>query len=89
MGPALDLALRRHRAAAADLEKEALKQPKLTKKKARAVKYCGFPSRSPCIVFAEDTSRVKLACPCGSVVVERRGLGQVHVHKHVVQELEK
>ena len=37
MGPALDMALRRHRAAAADLEKEALKQPKLTKKKARAV----------------------------------------------------
>lgn len=35
MGPALDLALRRHRAAAPDLEKEALKQPKLTKKKAR------------------------------------------------------
>lgn len=33
MGPALDLALRRHRTPAPDLEKEALKQAKLGKKK--------------------------------------------------------
>ena len=33
MGPALDLALRRHRTPAPDLEKEALKQAKLSKKK--------------------------------------------------------
>jgi len=35
MGPALDLALRRHRLPAPDLEKEALRQPKVAKKKAR------------------------------------------------------
>ena len=33
MGPALDLAMRRHRTPAPDLEKEALKQAKLGKKK--------------------------------------------------------
>ncbi|KAK9824979.1 hypothetical protein WJX81_002634 [Elliptochloris bilobata] len=37
MGPALDLALRRYRAAAPDLEKEALKLPKLGKKKEKNV----------------------------------------------------
>jgi ribosome production factor 2 len=35
MGPSLDLALRRHRLPAPDLEKEALRQPKVAKKKAR------------------------------------------------------
>jgi hypothetical protein len=33
MGPSLDCVLRRSRLPAVDLEKEALKQPKLTKKK--------------------------------------------------------
>ena len=36
MGPALDLALRRHRTPAPDLEKEALKQAKLGKRKVLA-----------------------------------------------------
>jgi ribosome production factor 2 len=35
MGPSMDLELRRSRQAAAELEKEATKQPKLTKKKVR------------------------------------------------------
>jgi hypothetical protein len=36
MGPQLDCVLRRCRLPPVDLEKEALKQPKLTKKKVRA-----------------------------------------------------
>ena len=35
MGPALDCVVRRHRAAGADMEKEAMKRPQLTKKKVR------------------------------------------------------
>lgn len=35
MGPSIDCVLRRSRLPAVDLEKEALKQPKLTKKKVR------------------------------------------------------
>lgn len=37
MGPALDFELRRHRAAPADLEKEACRQPKLGKKKEKNI----------------------------------------------------
>lgn len=37
MGPSLDLALRRSRPAAPELEAEAMKQAKLTRKKVRAV----------------------------------------------------
>ena len=35
MGPSLDLALRRLQPAGPDLQREAMKQPKLTKKKVR------------------------------------------------------
>jgi hypothetical protein len=35
MGPSLDCVLRRSRLPAVDLEKEALRQPKLTKRKVR------------------------------------------------------
>jgi hypothetical protein len=40
MGPSVDCVLRRSRLPAVDHEKEALKQPKLTKKKVRPISGC-------------------------------------------------
>lgn len=49
MGPSIDCVLRRSRLPAVDLEKEALKQPKLTKKKVgRGVEICGWQCLTVC-----------------------------------------
>ena len=61
MGPALDLALRRHRTPAPDLEKEALKQAKLGKKKVPLLflYVLGF-GRSGSPSWAEEGSHMRL-----------------------------
>jgi hypothetical protein len=46
MGPQLDCVLRRARLPPLDLEKEALKQPKLTKKKVCAAVVCMWAEQS-------------------------------------------